>query len=132
MPVIDTLLPSRETSDGALTATAVIGAFDIGGTPLRGMAFKVYVPVVDTATDATLSARVRHSTASDPATTDQVIAEKSLLDQGTGIYYVPFTTRKRSVEIELVVGGTSPDFSAVTVHLVDYPFQEWTRTTEFR
>jgi hypothetical protein len=132
MPVYDASFTSRETSDGALAATAVVGPFDIGGTPLRGMAFQVYVPVVDTATDATLSVRVRASTASTPATTDQIISEKSLLDQGTGFYYVPFTTRKRSVSAELVVGGTSPDFSAVTLHLVDYPFHEWTRTTEFR
>lgn len=132
MPIHDTSFTGRLASDGALAATAIY-SFDLGGpTPLRGMAFEIYVPVVDTATDATLSARVRHSTASDPATTDQVIAEKSLLDQGTGFYYVPFQTNRRSVELELVVGGTSPDFSAVTAHLVLFPFDDWDRQIGFR
>lgn len=132
MPIHDANFTGRLASDGALAATAIY-EFDLQGpTPLRGMAFEIYVPVVDTATDATLSARVRHSTASTVATTDQVIAEKSLLDQGTGFYYVPFQTNKRAVEVELVVGGTSPDFSAVTLHLVNYPFDNWDRQIGFR
>lgn len=129
MATVDELLRLRLTSDGALTTTAVYSA-DIEGTPLKGLAFQVYVPVVDTATDATLSARVRASTASDPATTAEVIAERSLLDQGTGFYLVPFSTWKRSVECELVVGGTSPDFSAVTLAIVE-PQHDWRRGVEF-
>jgi uncharacterized membrane protein (UPF0136 family) len=48
MPTLDANLRLRQTSDGVLTATAVFSA-DLGGTPLRGMAVRAYVPVVDTA-----------------------------------------------------------------------------------
>ncbi len=130
MPTLDANLRLRQTSDGVLTATAVFSA-DLGGTPLRGMAARAYVPVVDTATDAALSMRIRASTASDPATTDQIIAEMNLLDQGAGHYFLPFSTPKRSIEVELVVGGTSPDFSIVLLDIVE-PQHAWRRTVEFR
>lgn len=130
MPTLDANLRLRQTSDGALAATAIFPA-DIGGTPLKGMAARVYVPVVDTATDATLDVIIRASTASDPATTDQEIGRMSDLEQATGFYFVPFSTPKRSIEVELVVGGTSPDFSIVLVDLVE-PQHRWSRGVEFR
>jgi hypothetical protein len=130
MPTKDANLVLRATSDAGLTATAVF-AKDIGGTPLSGLAVQIYVPAVDTATDATLSAVIRHSTASDPATTDQIIAQLNGLEAATGFYYVPFSTWKRSIELELIVGGTSPDFSIVLADIVE-PQQPWRRNVEFR
>lgn len=127
---IDANLFLRQSSDGALSATAIYSA-DIGGTPMRGMAFAVYVPVVDTATDQTLDAIIRASTASDPATTDVEIGRLSDLEQASGWYHIPFSTNKRSVELELVVAGTSPNFSTVLVAIVEPQFA-WSRGVEFR
>ena len=125
----DANLQLRFTSDGVLAAT-VIYEYEIFQTPLEGMAFEVYVPVVDTATDATLDVKIRASTASTVATTDSEIAGQTDLEQATGWYHVPFSTRKRTVEIELVVGGTSPDFSNVLVYITGAQ-QVWARDKNF-
>jgi hypothetical protein len=125
----DANLQLRYTSDAELTAT-VIYETEIFQTPLEGLAYEVYVPVVDTATDATLDVKIRASTASTVATTDSEIAGRTDLEQATGWYHIPFSTNKRTVEIELVVGGTSPDFSNVLVYITQAQ-QEYSRAKSF-
>lgn len=130
MPISDNALTLRVDSDGALTATSIY-PLDIRGTPISGMAVYINVPVVDTATDQTLAAYIRASTASDPATTDQIVGQLTGLEGAAGQYVIPFSTNKRSIELELAVGGTSPDFSLVEAYLVQNVQHPWTRQTEW-
>jgi hypothetical protein len=130
MPISDNALTLRLASDGNLTATAIF-SLDLRGTPIEGLAVYVIVPVVDTATDQTLDAYIRASTASDPATTDQIVGQMADLEQAAGEYVIPFTTNKRSIELELAVAGTSPNFSEVEAYLIHNVQKAWSRETNF-
>jgi len=131
MPVRDSSLMMRLTSDGALLVAAALTAVDIEGTLAKGLALQVNCPTAFTGTSPILTVNVYGDTdASSGCTSDDtLIASKTITAYGE--YIIPISTPKRSIMVKLDVTGTSPNFGAVEVGLVENVGQEWTRGVEF-
>ncbi len=125
-PARDANLMLRQTSDGNLTETAVVGPVEIEGTPIKGLAVRISCPSAFTGTSPTLVAYVRSSTSTDPSTTDPIVGEKTITAYGD--YIIPIVTNHRSVDVELAVSGTSPNLGAVEVGIVENVGWPWDRS----
>ena len=135
-PIVDTNFHIRAGSDGTIDAstTCVVSAELGTGTGMHGLALMVVVPISTIGCVPILTVTVHASTTSAAATTDPVIATRSLLES-TKIeeYIIPFYTEKRSVCFAFdVTGGSSPTFSQVDAWIVQNVGLDWKRTVEFR
>jgi len=132
-PIVDTAFHIRAGSDGTIDAstTCVVSA-EIGGTGMNGLALMVVVPISTIGCVPTLTITVHASTTSAAATTDPLIATRTILES-TKIeeYIIPFYTEKRSVCFAFdVTGGSSPTFSQVDAWIVQNVGLDWKRTNE--
>jgi hypothetical protein len=120
----------RSSSDGVLDSTEILTVFDLRKTPIRGMALEVIVPAAAGATSdpATLDVVPRGASSSNPDSTEIVGGAPQI--SAAGEYIVPFNTDKRYLEVALILGGTSPDFSNVQVWIVQQS-QNWGRDVDF-
>ena len=123
-PVRDANLSLRKASDGALTASATLAAFDLKGTPLKGLALQVIVPAVDDSATDILAIEVHAGSDSDAR-----IVSKWDAITGTGESIVPFSTNERYVTVALTVSGATPGFGAVLVDIVENVGWMWNRAT---
>ena len=135
MTIRDNALIVRATSDTGLAATANYEV-ELNGTGLEGLSLCVYIPSTDSATDQSLAIYIYASTASTVATTDPIIAQlvKSDVTLNTlndNLFVLPFTTEKRTIEVEFLVAGTSPTYGVVLAWITHQVQHTWSRLTDF-
>ena len=139
MPITDTNLRVRATSDGAMTVTTVTSSIEIFGTPVAGMALVVAISAIAGAAAGTdtLGVIIRASTSTDPATTDRIVGQLTAIPGSDGVatYTIPFATNKRSVDVEFTVNGTTSESPSWTldawVTLNVGPGEKWERAVSF-
>lgn len=112
--VFDSELMLRIASAGNLTANANTGSKKIKGTPIRGLALRIHVPAAG-GTTPTLSVSVQDSADDSTFTT---IATHATIN-AVGEYVLPFATDKPFVRAAITVGGTTPNFGAVEIGIVE-------------
>lgn len=114
----DANLILRTSSNGVLDSDTTLSVVDLKGTPISGLALEVVVPaaVGETSDPATLDIYIRASSSSNPDSNEQIASSKQIT--AAGVYMIPFSTKKRYIEVFLNIGGTCTDFSYVEVGMV--------------
>lgn len=139
MPIQDTNLLLRATSDGAMTVTTVTSSVDIYGSPIKGNCVDLVITALAGTMDTTdtLDVIVRGSTATDPATTDPVVGERTGIKGSDSLleYIIPFTLQPgmRSIDVEFAVNGGVSDSPSWTVDawVTLNVGHDWKRTVNF-
>jgi hypothetical protein len=131
-PVKDLNLMLRQTSDGDLTASALMTPVLIGGTPIHGMAIQVNIPSSVTV-DSTILLGVEvfgADVSTDCSTSGTLLASKSAIEQDDGEYIIPFVTQLNYVTVQLDITATTlqaPNFGEVQVGVVENVGWPWDR-----
>lgn len=114
----DDNLALRRASDGAFDsdATATLTAFDLRGSPISGLGLQIVCPAA-TGTSPTLDIFIHASASSAPDSTESIATHPTIT--ASGVYFMPFATDKRYIEVLLTLGGTAADFGSVEVYIVD-------------
>ncbi len=129
----------RATSDGALTTSALSGAMELEGTPMRGLALKITCTSAS-GTSPHLAVYVHASTSTTAPTSDsKIIAEVTALHPAAGgtsdpyvSYILPFVDPDaRSIKVKLDTSGTSPNFDGVEVYVIPNVGMAWDRQVRF-
>ena len=114
----DALLMLRTTADGSLTATGTCAGVDISQTPADGATARVVVPAaVDT---TTLVVEVQVADTDTDASYETVAQSETI--SATGEYNIRFATARKYARCKLSVAGTTPDFGAVQIGIVNEGF----------
>ena len=131
-PVRDTYLMLRTSTGGDLAADATLTSVDIEGTFAKGMALQINCPTAFTGTSPILTVTIY---AADDVVTGVTTADIKVASftpiTAYGEYIIPFSTPLRTIAVELVVTGTSPNLGAVEVAIVENVGKPWSREIDF-
>lgn len=105
-------------TDGSLTTTGTCDGVDISGTPADGATAKVVVPA--RAADTTLIVEIQVADTDADASYETVGQSETI--SATGEYNIRFATERTYARCKVSVAGTTPDFGAVSIGIVNEGF----------